>query len=342
MKGGHNTSVDIVVIGRNEGDLLRTALKSCRAASHEMKMAGSPESRIIYVDSYSTDGSLDIARTLGAECFTVEGTPNPAAGRHMGFMHCHSEYVFFVDGDMEIRPRWLPAAIEYLEEHPEVAGVAGICDWEVEEGGKVVVIPNHNNIRRGVQKVTTDVGGGFIYRASVLDQVGDFDPTMTRSGEFELYLRIIAAGYHLVYLAIPMAIHRDRKGSMGSAFLRKSIFTKNIFIPGVIARKAPRLRSTLEILIKRYWLFLWHPISLALVIVFGRWAYVSKGPLSTIIFTIAVLQLVVSHWLYKSRDWKRAAISILTVNIYILAFIIGFIVQWPNVGGFYSYINYRR
>ena len=231
--------VDIVIIGRNEGELLRRAITSCQREASDFASAGHPQPRIIYVDSRSTDGSLKLAQSLAVETYVVEGRLNPAAGRHLGFEHCQGKYVFFLDGDMEVYPGWLSEAIAYLEEHTRVAGVAGFVDWEVIDNGKVIHIPNHSGIRKHGQKVTTDVGGGFAYRSEALRNVGDYDPTMTRYGEFEMYLRIVAGGYELVYLAVPMAIHRDLKGSMGLNFVRRSLFTPNIFIPGVVARRAP-------------------------------------------------------------------------------------------------------
>lgn len=336
-----DTEVDIVIIGRNEGELIKKAIVSCQTAATKFSELGNPMAMIIYVDSQSTDGSFRLAKHLGAECYIVEGEPNPAAGRHLGFKHCHGKYVFFLDGDMEVHPEWLISGIGYLEEYPNVAGAAGFCDWEVYEGDKQIKIPNHSGIKRHGQKVETDVGGGFIYRRDVLVEVGDFDPTMVRCGEFELYLRILGGGYHLVYLMVPMTIHRDMKGSMGKNFLKQSIFNRNIFISGVVARKAPKKWASQFMLFKRYWIYLWHPISLLLlsIVIYDIIIKTNNSFILSVAALIISIQLFFSHWFYKKRNMLRAFVSLMTINFLAPAFILGFIIKRPKVAGFYKNVQ---
>ena len=331
------SAVDIIVIGRNEGAILDKSILSCRRASEEMARLGQPRPKVIYVDGQSTDNSLQIAQDLGAECYRVEGKPNAAAGRHVGFAQGAGKYVFFVDGDMEVYPGWLPRGIEYLEQHPEVAGVAGITDWEVIEGDRVRTIPNRWGIRRNRALVTSGVGGGFIYRREALLKAGDFDPSIPRGEEFELYLRLLAQGYILVYLSIPMALHRDLKGSLGKNFICQSLFTPNIFISGVVVRKAPSHPAVRAMLWKRYWLFLWHPVSLALLaITLLSWRHFSSPGLAWLVSGAIAGQLFLAHWLYKARNSRRALVSLITINIFIVAFLIGYLTRWPRVGGYYN------
>lgn len=331
-------SIDIVVIGRNEGELLCVALKSCLAAAEEFAALGQPCPRVRYVDSRSTDGSPAVARSLGVECLIVQGVCNPASGRFLGFSHCTGDYVFFLDGDMEALPGFLATAVAYLEAHDDIAGVGGICDWEVTENGKVTKLPNRNGVLQPVQPVTTDVGGGFLYRSSVLRQVGSFDPTMTRGGEFEMYLRILAGGYRLMYLQVPMAIHRDHKGSLGLKFFYRTIFTRNVCIPGVIARKAPRHPAVRWMLWRRFWLYPWHAISLGvpLVVAIG-WEFTDVSwPWWWPLLLGDLAQLGLAHWCCKAFNLKRAFVSMFTLNWYLPAFFIGYVFQWPDVGGYYA------
>jgi GT2 family glycosyltransferase len=251
--------------------------------------------------------------------------------------------VFFVDGDMEVYPGWLPQGIDYLEQHPEMAGVAGIVDWEVIEGARIRTIPNYRGIRRSGAMVTSDVGGGFIYRREALLKAGDFDPTIPRGEELELYLRILAQGQRLVYLTIPMVLHRDLKGSLGKNFIRRSIFTPYIFIPGVVARKAPSHPAVTSMLWKRYWLYLWHPVSLALLaITLLSWRHFPTPGLAWLVSGAIVMQLFLVHWFYKARNFRRALASLITINFFIVAFVIGYITRWPRVGGYYQEMERKR
>ena len=178
-------TVDIVVIGRNEGELLRNALNSAIETSNYFHQMGYPWLKIIYVDGQSTDGSVDLARSLGVDTYIVEGKPTPPAGRRLGFSKCHGKYVFFLDGDMELYGGWLPKAVKFLEENEDCAGVGGILDWESTCNGKITWRrKNYNNVVKNVQEVVSTVGGAMVYKREALDKVGGWDPTMVRLGEF--------------------------------------------------------------------------------------------------------------------------------------------------------------
>src|SRR5579875_3748150 len=104
-----NQSVGIVAIGRNEGERLRKCLESAVAAGR----------RVVYVDSGSTDGSVNLARSLGAEVVELDMyTPFTAArARNRGYERLAEDgdppaFVQFVDGDCEFQPGWLEVAAE--------------------------------------------------------------------------------------------------------------------------------------------------------------------------------------------------------------------------------------
>src|SRR3954471_704047 len=97
-------NIGVVAIGRNEGDRLRACLASAlRDCAH-----------VIYVDSGSTDGSVELARELGAQVVELDlSIPFTAArARNAGFEKLISiapevEFVQFVDGDCEIVEGWI-------------------------------------------------------------------------------------------------------------------------------------------------------------------------------------------------------------------------------------------
>jgi hypothetical protein len=88
----------VVVIGRNEGQRLITCLRSVSTAA-----------AAVYVDSNSTDGSVQAARELDADVVELDlGIPFTAArARNAGFARLETiapdlPYVQFVDGDCEL------------------------------------------------------------------------------------------------------------------------------------------------------------------------------------------------------------------------------------------------
>ncbi|MEL6797794.1 MAG: glycosyltransferase family 2 protein, partial [Planctomycetota bacterium] len=111
-----------VAIGRNEGERLVACLKSLlRDADH-----------VVYVDSGSTDGSVETARSMGVEVVELDmSKPFTAArARNEGFERARmigpgDRYVLFVDGDCEVVEEFVDAAMERLEDENRLAAVCG-------------------------------------------------------------------------------------------------------------------------------------------------------------------------------------------------------------------------
>jgi glycosyltransferase involved in cell wall biosynthesis len=114
--------VAVVAIGRNEGERLRACIASALQQG----------TRVVYVDSGSTDDSVATARALGAEVVALDmSVPFTAArGRNAGEVYVrerHPEVAFiqFVDGDCQIVDGWLARARAVFDEDPKIAGVWG-------------------------------------------------------------------------------------------------------------------------------------------------------------------------------------------------------------------------
>jgi glycosyltransferase involved in cell wall biosynthesis len=198
---GATRSAGVVVIGRNEGERLRRCLDSI-----------APGMPVVYVDSGSTDGSVDAARARGARVVDLDvSRPFTAArGRNAGFealraAHPEIPFVQFVDGDCEVAAGWLETAERFLAVHPDVAVVFGrrrerhpdASPWnrcaDVEWDGT----PGEADA----------CGGDAMLRAAVLVAVGGYDATLIAGEEPELCQRIRRQGARVVRLADEMTLH---------------------------------------------------------------------------------------------------------------------------------------
>ena len=118
---GANPQIGVVVIGRNEGKRLHDCLRS--VAGHGVT--------IVYVDSGSTDGSVDAARKLGARVVALDmSEPFTAArARNAGvdalLNTSDIDYVQFVDGDCTVVDGWLDSARTFLDATPRAGVVSG-------------------------------------------------------------------------------------------------------------------------------------------------------------------------------------------------------------------------
>ena len=194
--------VGVIAIGRNEGERLRRCLASVAGA-------GVP---VVYVDSASTDGSVAIARSLGAEVVELDmSKPFCAArGRNEGFERLMEvapgvRYVQFVDGDCEVVDGWLERGRSELEARPEVAVVGGRRRERFPD--------------RSVYNRLADVewdspvgevqscGGDAMMRVDAFRTVGMFDPTVAAGEEPELCQRLRERGHKVLRVDAEMTLH---------------------------------------------------------------------------------------------------------------------------------------
>lgn len=194
--------IGLVAIGRNEGQRLHQCLLSVIG-----KVA-----QIVYVDSGSTDGSVELARSLGVDVVELDvSTPFTAArSRNTGFAHLLAadtqiEFVQFVDGDCEVIEGWIELAQRELDAQPNVAVVCGrrrerfpdlsiynqLCDmeWDTPIGEAKAC------------------GGDAMMRVEAFQQIGGFNPTLIAGEEPELCVRLRQKGWKILRLDAEMTLH---------------------------------------------------------------------------------------------------------------------------------------
>ena len=190
-----------VVIGRNEGDRLTRCLDSLLHAS-----------AVVYVDSDSSDGSVQMARNRGVDVVELDlSVPFTAArARNAGFEHLRKlfpdlQYVQFVDGDCELIEGWTSAALSFLESKHEVVAVCGrlrerypersiynwLCDKEWD---------------RPIGEVCSFAGNVMI-RVNALQAVGGYREDVIAGEEDELSVRLRARSWRIWRISHEMALH---------------------------------------------------------------------------------------------------------------------------------------
>lgn len=191
-----------VAIGRNEGDRLISCLDSIvgRAA------------RVVYVDSGSTDGSVEAARVRGAEVVELDpSAPFTAArARNAGLDRLLElapglRYVQFVDGDCEVVDGWLARARQELERRPELA-VA--CGRRRERFPERSVYNRLADLEWDTPVGDSEAcGGDAMIRVEALRVVGGYDPTLIAGEEPDLCLRLRLRGWKVARLDLEMTRH---------------------------------------------------------------------------------------------------------------------------------------
>ena len=191
-------TVGAVVIGRNEGQRLVACLASLAGTLDE----------IVYVDSGSTDGSVEMAEAAGARVVRLDLTrPFTAArARNAGFAALGPvTYAQFVDGDCELRPDWIATARAFLEAHPEVAVACGRRRERAPEASVYNRLCDREwNTPVGEARAC---GGDALTRAAAFAAVGGYRESLIAGEEPELCLRLRAGGWKIRRLDAEMTLH---------------------------------------------------------------------------------------------------------------------------------------
>ncbi len=194
--------IGVVAIGRNEGERLRACLESLRALALP----------VVYVDSGSTDGSVDLAREMGAEVVELDMSRafNAARARNAGAERLLSlfpatEFTQFLDGDCLLAQHWIESATRILDAEPCVAVVCG---------GRNERFPNASIYNRicdlewnGPPGEIQACGGDSLVRTKALLALGGFDPTIAAGEEPEFCQRLRNEGWTIVRVDADMTYH---------------------------------------------------------------------------------------------------------------------------------------
>lgn len=295
------TVIGVVVIGRNEGSRLERCLRSLLQEAD----------KVMYVDSGSTDGSLQLARSLGVEVLALDmGVPFTAArARNEGFAALQRllpsmRLVQFVDGDCEVDTGWLATAQAFLADQPQVAVVCGrrrerfpqrsvynlLCDleWDTPIGEAKAC------------------GGDALMRVDAFVAVGGFRPDLIAGEEPELCVRLRANGWKVWRLDAEMTLH-DAAMTRFSQWWRRSLRAGHAYAEGVYLHgRAPERHWLRES--RRAWLWgLGIPVAIVVAcLLLGGW-----GLLLLSIYPLQAVRLARRGGKSARENWLQAVFLVL-------------------------------
>jgi glycosyltransferase involved in cell wall biosynthesis len=173
--------VCVVVIGRNEGQRLIDCLNSLKTHRE----------RTVYVDSASSDGSVEAAAKLCAEVVPLDMTiPFTAArARNAGFdavmqRSPDTAFVQFLDGDCELDAEWIATATTFLAMRKDVALVFG--RRRERHPGRTVFNAMCDREWDGTPGEVRECGGDLFIRVSALKDLGGYAGGLIAGEEPEL------------------------------------------------------------------------------------------------------------------------------------------------------------
>ena len=185
--------VSVIIKALNEEKRIVSAIQTALAAVDDVG------GEVILADSCSSDRTIELASKFPIKIFQLANPQERCCGvgPQLGYQHSIGDFVYILDGDMEMFPGFLPAALAFMDENPQAAGV----------GGRVVEMNTTSleylsRVERGLAHMQAgevdrlDMGG--LYRRSAVQETKYFSNRNLHSyEEFDLAVRLRAKGWTL-------------------------------------------------------------------------------------------------------------------------------------------------
>ena len=271
---------------------------------------------IILADSISNDKTLEKAKDYPIKIVQLKN-PNERScgiGPQLGFQYAEGEYVYILDGDMEIECGFLEVAISTLQNNPTLAGIGG----NVRE----MCVENLVFKKRADKEFKYGIVGhlamGGLYKRKAIEEIGYFSNKNLHSfEEFELGLRLVAQGWTLERINLPAIRHYGHTDTSLRLVLKR-LKTKYVYGYGELIRSAIGKPYLLQALRNAKFLlsilFLWLMIAFFLSI-------------NNIDISVILLISLIIFMTVKKRSIKQAFFSIFTWHVEIIGLILGFFSQ---------------
>ncbi|WP_339627073.1 glycosyltransferase [uncultured Winogradskyella sp.] len=180
--------ISFIIIGKNEERTIKQAINS---VLNVIESASINDSDIIYVDSKSSDNTLQIAKSYPQiKCFEITGTCNAAIARNIGATESKGDILCFIDADMELQVEFIQETIKSNKLiYPFISGQLKNYFYNSIEKRSLVGTNNlHKNLTQDKYEATT--GGYFLINRVTWFSVNGMRNKYRRCQDIDLGLRL--------------------------------------------------------------------------------------------------------------------------------------------------------
>lgn len=231
-----NEAISVVVCTRNRTASLAHCLQSLLSQKYS-------NYEIIVVDNApSTDDTMQLAAQLPVR-YVREERPGLDWARNRGIAEAQYNIIAFTDDDVRVDANWLQAAANAFSNKEVMAACGYVAPAQLETPAQRLFELNYGGMGHGFQRrvlkkeklsqqqliwtSSFGVGANMAFRKEVFQKIGMFDTALDvgtpshGGGDIELFHRVVAKGYTLVYDPCMLVWHYHRRDN---AALRRQIF----------------------------------------------------------------------------------------------------------------------
>jgi GT2 family glycosyltransferase len=257
-------TVSVVVCTRDRPD----DLERCLASLEQLEQR---PLEVVVVDNCPSDERTREVCDRHTVRYVLEPFPGQTRARNRGIVEARGELVAFTDDDCVVDPRWLNGLAVELED-PLVMGITGfVAPVELETEAQAM-FEAHGGFFWGYQRRVVDgtqvdpattactlgAGANSIFVRRLFEEVGlfaeDLGPgTPARAADdFDMYWRILAAGYRIVFDPARLIWHRHRREQSA---LRRILYEYGLSSSAYALRRLVRDRELSALRVLTWWWF---------------------------------------------------------------------------------------
>ncbi|WP_017299506.1 glycosyltransferase family 2 protein [Nodosilinea nodulosa] len=222
--------VTVAVCTRDRPDDMKLCLEAISQLDY-------PHLDILVVDNApQTEGTKELVETHYPQVrYVREPRPGLDWARNRAILEAKGEIIAYTDDDVVVDTGWIKGLVQAFLESPGIMAVTGlVVPYELETEAQVL-FEEYGGFGRGFKTLRYQTisnqsmpwqwlgagqfgtGANMAYRKSVFETIGYFDPALdvgtptNGGGDLEMFIRVLKAGYSLVYEPAAMIRHRHRR-----------------------------------------------------------------------------------------------------------------------------------
>lgn len=308
--------ISFIIIGRNEGWKLTKCFNSVFETILVNKLT---QYEVIFVDSKSTDDSIERVKAFPiVKIFQITGNYNAAIARNIGAKESKGDVLFYIDGDMEIQPLFLPLVYDEQNKLKHIFVSGQWIDYNYDFNGNLLSKGKYIESKYSDSKEST-TGGLFLIERKTWFEINGMKNKMRRSQDLDLALRLAKKNIFLLRKKELLAIHHtvpynDKKRMwkllFSGASLYKVVLLKENFFN------------------KYQWkLFLRGNYTFITLLLFLFLTFLTSNILFVIPYFLAVIGRTL---LRKERSLQFVLINLVYFPVFELSLLFAFFFFWPK------------